>query len=257
MPPTVSIDSPSPIPADLGHRPYRPFVVNASPRTGSYMLTTTLDQHPEIRCHGEALSPWREDCPPGASTAAEFLCQDVYTHDPPAKAVGFKLLDQDARQGRFSDARSFLRASRVRVIHLRRRNLLRQALSFAVAEKTDVWILEGGERRPEEAVVELEPSELIRNFESAEGRRLDNERWFAPCPTLDVCYEDMAHHLDAEMERISRFLGVTPRPVRPTTRRQEQRPLQRAIGNYETIARTLSGTSWEVFLDEDDTRYAP
>ena len=254
---------PQSVTPSLPRLPYRPFVVAALPRTGSYMLTTALDDHPEIRCHGEALSPWRKNPAPETVSAAEFLRHDVYTDTVDvtvdvtveAKAVGFKLLHQDARQGRLRDARGFLRASGVSVVHLRRRNLLRQVLSFEIARATDVWILENDEPRPVDVTLVLDPNELLRRFVIAENQRRENEQDFHGCPALEVCYEDLADDFETEMARIFRFLGVPPHPVRPTTRRQERRPLHQAIRNYDTIVRALTGTPWEAFLDENEPRH--
>lgn len=233
--------------------PYRPFVLAALPRSGSYMLASALDAHPRVRCAGEALSPWRQDLGPFGS-AAELLRREVYTDRPGPAAVGFKLLPQDGRGDRLGDAREFLRDLGVTVIHLVRRNLLRQVLSFAVAEQTDVWILEAGASRPRPAPVALDPARLVQRFAELEARqrRHEEELRGEGGPTLRVAYEDLVADRSGEMARIFALLGVEPRSVAPSTRRQEKRPLPRAITNYPEVAAALRGSRWESFLADGD-----
>jgi LPS sulfotransferase NodH len=237
--------------------PYVPFVVTALPRSGSFMLTTALDAHPRIRCHGETLSRWRPDLPSSVGSAAAILRHEVYTSESPFQAVGFKLLHQDAREGSLSDARPFLREQQVKALHLKRRNLLRQYLSFVVAEQSGVWILTSTERPPDPVVVDLDPEEMRRRLRCLEKQTLENEEDFRGCDALAVWYEDLVSDYDRQMARICRFLEVEWSACAPETKRQELRPLRAAIRNYDTIASELAGTAWESCLDEDDPRLNP
>lgn len=221
------------------------------------MLSTALDAHPAVRCCGETLSPWRKDLPAGES-AERILRREVYRAATGIAAAGFKLQAEDARQGAHADARDFLRSIGVLAIHLYRRNLLRQLLSFEVAERTGVWILTGGKKRPAPVAVELDVTAIEARFRDLERLYARNERDFSDCPSIRVAYEDLATGGRAageeeEMARIFRFLGVAPNAVRPDTRRQERRPLRLAIGNYAEVARALAGTCWEGFLIEGES----
>lgn len=216
------------------------------------MLSTALDAHPAVRCCGETLSPWRKDLPAGQS-AERILRREVYCAAPGIAAAGFKLQAEDAREGERADARSFLRSIGVRAIHLYRRNLLRQLLSFEIAERTGVWILTGEKKRPAPVAIEIDVTEIEARFHDLERLYARNEKDFSGCPSIRVAYEDLAAFgqgvgEEAEMARVFRFLGVAPNAVRPETRRQERRPLKSAIRNFAEVARALTGTRWEGFL---------
>lgn len=232
-----------------------PFVITAVPRCGSFMLSTALDAHPEVRCCGETLSRWRRDLPLGRS-AEEILRAQVYAAERGIRAAGFKLQAADAREGLLGDARGFLRRLEVQAIHLVRRNLLRQLLSFEIAERTGVWILAEGERRPVPVAVALEPKSIRARLRDLERDYAQNSEDFVGCPSITVAYEDLAWGgavgAGEEMARIFRFLSVEPSAVRPETRRQERRPLRTAIRNFDEVVRALSGTRWERFLAEED-----
>jgi LPS sulfotransferase NodH len=227
---------------------FQPFVITSLPRSGSFMLTTTLDSHPGIRCAGETLSRFQEAENQPYKNAAEVLMSRVYSPGSGIKAAGFKLLFQDAREGRFTDAREFLVQLPVKVIHLRRRNLLKRYVSFLHAEKTDVWILCDENERPGTHRFKVDIDELIMSIKDTLRSYDKMDREFFSCHSLTVWYEDLVNEYTREMNRIFSFLKVNSAETKPETIRQETRELSEIISNYDEIKAALANTPWSGFL---------
>lgn len=122
------------------------FVIVAQPRSGSTLLAMALDSHPDIVCHDEIFSqnsvhgyrPDKSDLDRSQDESSATLLEER-TRDPErflfdrvfltgaGKRTGFKVVYSDifARTPSSEFLRDFLIRSRIRVIHLRRLNLLR------------------------------------------------------------------------------------------------------------------------------------
>lgn len=103
-----------------------------------------------------------------------------------------------------------------RAVLLYRRNLLAQAVSWAVAYRTGSWV-DGAPTPP----VHIDPAEVVALAGELRAARADWLDWLAvhQVPTLAVAYEDLV----AEPQRLRRVVawcGGNPTNVRTTTRRQ-------------------------------------
>jgi LPS sulfotransferase NodH len=252
----------------------------ASTRTGSSWLASLLDSHPAVRFHGELFN--LEHASPRALRAPlDYL--DEQLASPPRSAVGgFRLLQHQARPEYVNDflaemdegrrARTDWRAEfpvrpvteamlpalaalwdalpdhrRFAVIHLQRRNLLRQRLSHErlMAESRADW-----RGTAPDAALRLDATHLVERFE-AHSRTVDElRRRLAPGRTLEVFYEDLLAEPTANLARILAFLELPAAPLQSAIRRRPQRPLREALANYDEVARALAGTRWAALLDE-------
>lgn len=116
------------------------FVILSRGRTGSTLLVDLLRCHPRIRCEGEVLSHRILVASPEAVLRARAaLCA--------RRVYGFKLRPAHYGAQRIRDPKAFLaglEAEGWQLLHLRRRNVLRVALSSLRREQTkyrasDVW----------------------------------------------------------------------------------------------------------------------
>ncbi len=245
------------------HTDYTPFIVLTAPRSGSSMLIQSLRAHAGIVSFGELLNPrhigfntpgfwnrnrrlqsWRNRHP------VEFTKTMVYRgYAARIEAVGFKVFHQHLDRPRFRPLRNYLASKPgLRVIHLRRRNLLRALLSRTIAASTGVWGIASREQRSP-LRVRLEPAGCLEYFEAVSRQWQEYERIFPPGALLDVSYESLAAAFGEEIERIQRFLEVEKTDLPRLTLQQEVRPLPEAIENYTELESALSGTSWSVFFD--------
>ncbi len=135
--------------------PETKFVIFTGGRTGSSLLRSLLNSHPEIHCEGEILK--------GRMWAPlQFIKKRSLQSR--ARVYGFKLLSYQLRdvQSSIKNKREFLKAladDGYKIIYLERKDKHRQSLSVAHAMHTDYWHDTGGnnQKKPEAVL----PSDLI------------------------------------------------------------------------------------------------
>ena len=155
----------------------------------------------------------------GARTFPEYI--KTLAGDSDGKIFGFKASwDQIAMLLRARIDRMF---SGVRIIHIRRRDVLAQAVSFSIADTTKQWT---SRQKPGEAAC------VSFNYDDISGRisgsMLANAAISYLCdlfelPCLEIAYEDLIQDPQFEILKVGAFLDLQFdgwRPVEPSIKRQ-------------------------------------
>ena len=223
-----------------------PFVIVADLRTGSTLLHSTLDRHPDARCYGELLHP--DDLPdnrPGDVARRELSGAELIDRAlgaPDVRASGFRamvFLPRPSDPG-WSDAWPVLAEREgLRVLYLTRRDRLAQYASLLVAEATRVYHPHGDDHpvlepdnRPR---VTVDPAEFRRWTVERDALMRGRRDLLRGKRSLELDYETLTGDWDGAMARVQRFLDLPPRPLEPAKRKQETRPLHEVIDNYEEL----------------------
>ena len=166
------------------------------------------------------------------------------------RAAGLKFKYEELSLRRWARARQALADDReVRVIHLRRDNLLERYLSQHVATRvTHVFNVTSPEARREVDPVRLRPDDCLADFTLTESRERHFAALFARHPVLDVTYEQLVDDRAATLARIEDFLGVDIVAVEPRSLKLRQVPVSEAIANYDELARFFEGTAYARFF---------
>lgn len=229
----------------MSTHPYNRFMILSSPRCGSHMLRTSLDCHPRIECHTEVFNPDFTVFAPYDSntTAAKILEGHVFCAQPPGiQSVGFILHRSGARFGGWEDLWSLLEADEgLRIISLRRENLLRRYLSYLTMKKP---------REHKLNPCTLEPSELEAEFEARQREIASFDERFAGHPLLALTYEQLCGDCANTLETVQRFLGVPVEELAPGTNRNPRLDLRSAITNYDVLRAHFEGTVWSGFFED-------
>ncbi len=253
------------------------FVLLTTQRTGSTWVRTSLNSHPAIASYGELFLEWGRGFPSGAQFApldVEYFesrlrrdadsvgpvsrarcCRayldELYRSPRPERAVGFKLMYSQVRRNPALVA--YLLASRVRVIHLSRDNLLDVVISGAAAAARG-QAHAAAEDSVRAVTVRLDPEATRRRLAGLE-RRVAVVRVAlraSRLPTQEMLYE----RLRADPSGLSRaldFLGVDPRHGAGLTsglRKLNERPRSELVANWDELERSLRGTRFAAYLDE-------
>lgn len=230
----------------------RRFVILSARRSGSNLLCTLIDSHPDALCHHELFNPR------GVFTALDLRDTPTPLHDIAARerdpiaylaqvwryarghaCVGFKMTP-----GQHPDIlRTVLDDVGVAKIVLRRSNPLRALVSERIAEITGRWEAYAGEAgsgaRPR---VHIERDELDRHVQRVEAfhagltdaMQRSGQQW------LELRYESL---FDAvEQERLCAFLGLSPRALQARSVRQNPEPLEHLLDNADALRRSLAST---------------
>ena len=227
------------------------FVILAAPRTGSNMLCTLLDSHPEIRCHHEIFNPsgiFRalplRDSSAELGTVAERDRQPLvfldrfWRSDVDCRCIGFKM----TRDQNEEVLRAVLADRGVFKIVLKRRNRLRTYVSERIAALTGQWeVYRATDLVRERPKIFVDLADWRRHIavNAACYDRIDNDLAASGQSFAAVVYERLLEK--EEQQRLLEFLGVSPQTdvLRITSVRQNAANLSELIANYVQLEESL------------------
>jgi LPS sulfotransferase NodH len=238
------------------------FVVAGTQRTGTTLIRTSLNSHPDVSCRGEVFKLGRSPyaLPDGywAYTRAslrrrarallaprrsvdDFLA-DMYTH-PGFAALGFKLMLSHYR------ARPYIWDSllrhRPRIVLVHRRNHLRTLVSRRAAAATGVYHV--SRTLPAKTAVAswkmkavtLDPRTILAELDAIAAEIGDWKALAGRLDLLEVAYEDYVRDRKSENARLMRFLGVKVQDLSSDLERISPENIADAVANLAEIAPVL------------------
>jgi LPS sulfotransferase NodH len=241
------------------------FVIVCAERTGSSVLRGLLDSHPDCFVAGELFNARLmenddlQGVPPAPSDEADLA--DLRRTDPVAfvtrafeamerrgdRAVGFKLMygHADANVA----VRDYLASEpNIRIIHIKRRNLLRRYLSERRAH-TDVWAQEVDAHGSVPPPVRLQFVPSMGNFAYIELRQAEQEERFRGHRMLELFYKDLSSDPQAVGARAVTFLGLKPSDrLAVRFKKTGTDSLRDAITNYDELKASM--LRWASFFEE-------
>lgn len=173
--------------------------------------------------------------------------------DPQGKrAVGFKLKHDELVLPEYQTLRDQIISDRdLRIVHLRRKNLLRRYLSHYIANHvTRVTFAVLDQPVPEVPAVRLDPEECKRDFETVLAREAAFERLSAQHQGFSIEYEEMIAGDKRRMAALQDFLGVSHLELTTTTKKLGKLSLRNSVENFNELRDYFSGTVYASFFDE-------
>jgi LPS sulfotransferase NodH len=232
------------------------FVILAAPRTGSNLLCTLLNSHPDVLCHHELFNPngifyaleYRDGSMDLGSMEARdreplaFL-QRVWEHPLGASCVGFKM----TRGQNDAVMRALIGDPGVLKILLYRRNRLKTFVSEQLARQTDQWevyardqLVTGAPRLHIDVESFRAHCDLNERFyqDIEHALRSGRQRW------IEVAYEDLLS--GSEHVRLLEFLGVgaTRAKLTQCSIKQNDTDLRTHIENFQELELALEGSGY-------------
>lgn len=237
------------------------FVIFAAPRTGSNLLCSLLNSHPDILCHHGLFNPagihYALDHRSGdlnLGTTAErdrdpkgFL-ERVWQNHRGSCAIGFKFnLGENE-----TAAQTVLRDPAVKKVLLNRRNRIKTYVSERIAIETELWesyeesAAPGWKVRVERDALMAHITRNRQYYAEIERALADSEQTF-----FKIEYERLAPDSGGLCELLS-YLGCTPGVLTPGCSKRNPDDLREAISNFDELARHLQGTNLESELYQQD-----
>lgn len=223
------------------------FVIFASGRTGSSLLMDLLNSHPGIECEDEILSH-------RVLSAHRFL--DARAALSRRAMFGFKLkLHHLATQG-ITDPAAFLgrlHAEGCRIVHLARRDRLRQALSSAVARQRLTQHQTRAGQRPRAGPFRIDVPWLIGRMRQMDAGLQGERAALTGLPHLALWYEDdllRRESFQASLDRVFDYLGLDQAPVRTEYVRTGTDRLADLVANLAEIRQALRTTEYASLAGE-------
>ncbi|MDJ0576561.1 MAG: sulfotransferase [Xenococcaceae cyanobacterium MO_234.B1] len=227
---------------------YHNFIILSSPRSGTHMLKSSLDLHPNIICHDEVFNPDYGYASLRNMPEDEILQHFIFReYKPSIKAVGFCLHRSDAGfRGNWQRLWNMLKGnSDLYVISLFRSNLLRRYLSFKRMIKSNVSSPDS-----KSIAIELDKNELLKDFQKQRNKVEEFNQEFGEHRILQVTYEQLCQDYSATIQGVQQFLEIPYVNLQPKTKKLETRSLKESIKNYEILKQDFSGTEWESFFED-------
>lgn len=245
---------------------YQKFIVLAHQRSGSSLVIRSLRAHPNIIAYGEMFGRFK----PHATTEFnskplqkrylrkkypnEFFDRRIYSSvRNDIQAVGFKLFPHQLDNKYFLNVWNQIQQNKdIKIIFLRRKNLLASYTSLQAAKKTGIYNIRNESQRTE-PTVKINYKRCIKYFMDMEKYiELASEK-LQYHDLLEITYEDMIVDLEKSFAKFQEFLGVEVVSLEPKTIKREIRPLWKVISNYEQLHNQLLNTKWDMFLREGNS----
>lgn len=252
-----------------GQADYTRFLVLGRSRVGSNLLRGLLNDHSQIVVLGELFQNkdeigWAmEGFPTNGRTKSMFLHQPVNfleqkvwrNYPEGVTAVGFKLFYYHARDPAWAPVWDVLRAdTALKIIHIKRRNILKTHLSRQTAMVSDKWVKTKqttAKNGTTPGKITLDYDACLADFENTRHWETEADAFFVDQAKIELFYEDLSQDWAQQIKRVQTFLGVPLADVRPQTHKQRSQPLRESIANFDTLKEQFANTDWAAFFEED------
>jgi LPS sulfotransferase NodH len=227
------------------------FVILAAPRSGSNLLCTLLNSHPEVLCHHEVFNPagifYALDHRDGSIDLGTIEARDrapaaflerLWTERLGHSCVGFKMT-----RGQHQEVVALVvHDPGIRKIVLRRGNRVKTYVSTLIAEQLGQWEVYRAtdliEPRPR---VTLDLSDLKKHIAENQAyfTEIENTLQSTGQRSLQIAYEDLGNRV--EHARLLDFLGVTCRslPLKARSVKQNPADLRSLVANFDEAVAAL------------------
>jgi LPS sulfotransferase NodH len=225
------------------HRPYQPFFVLATHRSGSNLLIDFVNRLSGVQSHSEILCPTLPIGPRqwgmSPEKALAHIRRSLQMLRPPVR--GCKLMLDQLANCQLTLADLNLEFPGAKFIVLYRQSLAEQFLSRESAKATDQWCLREGQVRKQARVI-IKPAELRTYCDRIRRayREVLDHPWLSERGVL-LSYEELTadpqYWLD---QHICPLLGVLAGRAETCLRKQNTLPLAERVENYREVAALLA-----------------
>jgi LPS sulfotransferase NodH len=231
----------------FNHSNYQRFIILSRSRTGSNLLVSFLNSHPNIVTKGEIFVNLNK------RNYNEIL-SEVFSPQPySVKAVGFKIFyyhPLDDNSGGIWDY--LINQKNLRVIHLKRRNILRTLISRKIAEIQDVWTITdpASPNNNKQKSVSFTVNELERMFIQTREWETRGDKMFRDHKLLTIYYEDMIAYPEDNFRRLADLFAVPYTSPKTNLVKQNPEKISDLLINFEELKSAFVGTEWQEFFED-------
>lgn len=244
---------------------YQPFIILGTARTGSTMLWSYLNSHPDILClrgvygsrnkinfgkfygelpeeyHSSELIKLRNEKP------IEFLENYVWKkYSKPFKAVGFKYFyDHDRHLSNKEEVISYFKENNaIKFLHLKRDNLLAALFSYKRALAQQQWTKANTDFR---TLITIQ--ECNNYFQHILDSQKQYDELFAD-RTLQVSYDNLLNLTEQTLTEVLDFIGVQAIPLTTETVKNNETKLSDTITNYTELKTHFTNSDYAKYFNE-------
>jgi LPS sulfotransferase NodH len=219
------------------------FVLASMPRSGTHMLRSMLNGHPNVRTANELFNPQSVHCHRWFHRSPAWVVEKKAWYGGRQKIRGFLLhLCQNEPWKIWEHLHTL---DNMRYICMRRGHLLEQYVSLQQAEMHGRWQATREEDRPELRPMHIDPqfAEIFFSQVLAYWRRFEQE--FSEKPRFTVWYEELCSNTETMSRQVQQFLGANTVSGLQSSTIKVGRPVDKLISNYAELQRYFRGSKFE------------
>lgn len=239
------------------------FVIIGAPRTGSNLLMSLLNSHPNCLCYGEIFTNLKVgswdipfslrkfgDLSYKKNDPIDYLENRIYSGYPKEiKSAGFKLFYHHARKDNEKVVWNYLKDERsIKKIHLIRDNFLEIYLSHISAKKSrqfvNTWNTSKNFQR-----IKVDPVECENYFKNLNENINSLREYFASEELMEIRYEELVNQRLTVLDDLLASLNLDSMKLIPKTFKQNFVAAEKRISNFNEVKKYFSGTKWESFFN--------
>lgn len=228
-------------------RPEAKFILFGKGRSGTTLLLSLLNSHPDLFCDGEILN--KKVLNPNKRVAIRAALS-------PKNVFGFKLLSYQLRDlQNLKDPKAFLQSlidQGYKLIHLRRENNLRQVLSRLYAERRMTYHAAKGQKTAPLEKIHLEVPNLLLQLERSAALDTFETEVLNGLNYLYVSYEndleDNRQHPET-MKRVFDFLELDYHEPKAKLKKITTQDLSGFISNADEVEKALAQSKFKHFIE--------
>lgn len=218
-----------------------------------------LNSHSKVICYGELFNPSKETRQNAIRSSVaikpnedpkKYLKSNVFKrYSKDIEGVGFRLFYTHARKNdNWTGLWPYIATSDIKIIHLKRKDLLAQFLSLKQALRSNVWVSNDEKNKREDGDIWLDPEECSRYFINMRWCELRAKKEFANSSMLEISYEELAQDQVNESQKILSFLELPYENLSSKTKKQRKKPKSKVIKNYAELRDIFS--TWPTYFDD-------
>jgi LPS sulfotransferase NodH len=166
------------------------------------------------------------------------------------RAVGFKLMYTQAKYGRASRVWTWLSGNpNVKIIHLKRTNLLASYVSMLLTVKTHLFMATSA-AQVHPTRLTINPEDCRKYFIVVSAQQQYYDHFFQNNDMLSVTYENLASNREKQTSAMLLFLKLPQTQLTSSLIKLNSSPLSYTIKNYKSLKQRFQKTEWSRFFSE-------
>ena len=231
-----------------GHTEYQKFIILSGPRTGSSLLATFLDSHPNMSCNLEIFHTLSQ------KDYMEVLGETYPKLPGKIGAKGFKMVYGQPMDNPTSEIWNTLaNMEDVYVIHLFRRDMIRQVVSWYLASETNVWVKksEHSQDRADtgNALISITPEQMRERLKIFHENKARYSELFKNRTMITLFFEDLTAHPYDTLREVTDFINQPYARMSTELRKQNPHDLSDILENYEELKSAFANTEYAWSFD--------
>lgn len=232
------------------------FVILGQTRSGTHLLCDLINAHPDVHCEHELFD---HDIP-RLFLPEEFI--EAKCNLFKNQSYGFILHLRHILMMKSLELDEFLsqiHRNGWRIIHLHRRNVVRQQISLEIGKQRGLWHADSENALPPQKY-RIDPDVLLRRVRLRKIKSELEKEILSKCSHLSIVYEDDL--LDAEMHqatlnKVFEFLQLPSVPVDTKLARTSRDSLQDMILNYSELESIVINAGYGGYLSRQSALICP